>query len=45
VAELLAERRFPTRIVLPERWARYYWRHVPTRRIPNARSHRARFAF
>jgi transposase-like protein len=42
--DVLAERLFPTRIPLPERWARYYWRQVPTRRIPNARTHRATYA-
>ena len=43
--ELLAERLFPTRLSLPPRWARYYWRQLPTRRIPNGATHRRRFAF
>ncbi|MBI5710978.1 MAG: hypothetical protein HZC42_11855 [Candidatus Eisenbacteria bacterium] len=37
VTEVLRARRFPSRVVLPARLARYYWRDVPTRRIPNAR--------
>jgi transposase-like protein len=32
------------RIVLPERWARYYWRHTPTRRLPRVRTHTLRYA-
>jgi len=42
--QVLAERLFPTRVALPERWARYYWRLTPTRRIPNARRHQLRYA-
>jgi len=45
VADVLAERLFPTRIELPARWVPYYWRTTPTRRIPNAVRHRAKFAF
>jgi hypothetical protein len=45
VTDVLAERLFPTRIALPARWVPYYWRTTPTRRIPNAVSHRAKFAF
>ena len=44
VDEVLAERLFPTRIELPERWGRYYWRLTPTRRIPNGRKHALRYA-
>ena len=44
-AELLAQRWFPARVDLPARWARYYWRQVATRMIPNGASHRARYAF
>lgn len=44
VAELLAERLFVTRIALPERWARYYWRLTPTRRIARCTTHRLRYA-
>ena len=29
--EIFAERLFPTRIALPERWRRYYERRIPTR--------------
>jgi len=42
--ELLRRRIFPTRVVLPERVARYYWRLVVTRRIPHGRVHALRFA-
>ena len=41
---ILAERRFPSRIALPERWARYYWGLTPTRCIPRARAHTLRYA-
>jgi hypothetical protein len=44
VADLLARRLFPSRISLPQRWATYYWKETPTRRIPNATTHRLRFA-
>jgi hypothetical protein len=41
---ILSARLFPGRIVLPERWARYYWRHTPTRCLPRARTHTLRYA-
>ena len=41
---LLNERRFASRVALPERWARYYWGLTPTRRIPRARAHTLRYA-
>jgi transposase-like protein len=44
VADVLAERLFPTRIALPPRWAEYYWRRIPTRRIANPAPHRASYA-
>ena len=44
VDEILVERLFPGQIGLPERWARYYWRLTPTRRIPNDRRHTLRYA-
>jgi hypothetical protein len=44
VAELLAERRFPSHAALPSRWAEYYWRSVPTRQIPNGRRHQLTYA-
>jgi hypothetical protein len=44
VGDVLAERLFPSRIPLPERIAQYYWRRVPTRRIPNAPEHRLDYA-
>jgi transposase-like protein len=43
--QILAARLFPHRMALPERVARYYGRRVPTRRIPRAHTHQARFAF
>jgi len=42
--ELLSERLFPTRVELPERWARYYWREVPTRSVRNCRRHALKYA-
>ena len=44
VEELLAKRLFPTRIALPGRWAKYYWRQTPTRMIPRAVEHRRVYA-
>jgi transposase-like protein len=44
VEDVLAQRLFPSRIVLPARWATYYWREVPTRRIQNPARHRAHYA-
>ena len=44
VEEVLATRLFPSRVGLPERWALYYWRSTPTRRISNGRVHRLRYA-
>src|SRR5262245_38359363 len=41
---ILAERRFPSRVALPERWARYYWGLTPTRCLPRARAHTLRLA-
>jgi transposase-like protein len=41
---ILAKRLFPGRIALPERWARYYWRHTPTRCLPRVRTHALRYA-
>jgi transposase-like protein len=42
--DVLAQRLFPSRIPLPERLARYYWRLTPTRGLANPRLHRLRFA-
>ena len=42
--DVLRQRLFPTRTALPERWARYYWRQIATRRIPNGRTHDANYA-
>ena len=45
VRELLRERLFATRVRLPAVWQAYYDRKVPTRRVPNARLHVARYAY
>ena len=42
--EIFRARRFPSRIPLPERWARYYWGLTPTRCLPRARTHNLRYA-
>ena len=44
LGELLSERLFPSRVTLPQRWARYYWRQVVTRMIPNGTQHRRVYA-
>ncbi len=44
VEDVLRERLFPARVGLPERWADYYWRRIPTRRIPNGRTHNRKYA-
>lgn len=44
VEELLGARRFPARVGLPERWATYYWRRTPTRRIARPAEHRCTYA-
>jgi hypothetical protein len=44
VEQVLSERLFPKRVDLPPRLADYYWRRITTRRIPNGRVHRKRFA-
>jgi transposase-like protein len=44
VEQLLKERLFPSRVVLPERWRRYYGRDVTTRAILQCRRHRLRYA-
>jgi transposase-like protein len=44
VRELLGQRLFPTRVELPEEWARYYWGEVRTRRVPDERRHRLKLA-
>jgi transposase-like protein len=41
---ILKERLFPTRIALPERWAEYYGRRIPTRGIPKGRLHTLTYA-
>jgi len=43
-ARLLARRLFPSHVPLPERWADYYWRRVPTRAIARCAIHRRVFA-
>ena len=44
IRELLRRRLFPTRVDLPEEWARYYWGEVRTRRIAHAHRHRLKLA-
>jgi transposase-like protein len=44
IPELLAARRFPERVRLPEVWARYYRGEVPTPRIAHERRHRLTLA-
>ena len=44
IPELLGHRRFPTRVRLPEVWARYYRGEVRTTRIANERRHRLTLA-
>jgi transposase-like protein len=44
VADVLAERIFPTRTPLPDRLWPYYWRTTPTRSIPRPRLHALRYA-
>ncbi|HTO92498.1 MAG TPA: hypothetical protein VMJ70_15305, partial [Candidatus Sulfotelmatobacter sp.] len=39
VREILKARLFPERVGLPYPWDDYYWRRIPTSRIPNARRH------
>lgn len=43
--ELFHRRLFPTHVALPDRQADYYWRRVPTRVLPNGRTHRLKYAF
>lgn len=42
--EILARRYFPGHANLPARWRVHYWRDTPTRRIPQARAHRLKYA-
>jgi hypothetical protein len=44
IEDVLRTRLFPHRVGMPERWADYYWRRIPTRRIPNGRRHTLRYA-
>ena len=44
VAELLAKRLFPSRIVLPGCWRDYYWGRVQTLALPVNRQHDLRYA-
>jgi hypothetical protein len=45
VKEVLKDRLFPTHVRLPQPWADYYLRKVPTRRIRNPRLHTLKRAF
>ena len=44
VDDVLRVRLFPHRVGLPARWADYYWRRIPTRRVPNGRTHALKYA-
>ena len=44
LTDILGPRLFPGRVGLPERWARHYWRQVPTRAIARVRTHALRYA-
>jgi transposase-like protein len=44
IEELLRDRRFPSRIPLPEEWREYYFGRVRTRRIRNERRHDLKLA-
>jgi transposase-like protein len=44
VREILAWRRFPGRIELPEPWADHYWGRVLARQYPRDRPHRLKYA-
>ena len=44
VRQVLQRRLFPTRVKLPERWTRYYWREVTTRLVPNCTKHQLLYA-
>ncbi len=44
VADVLRERLFVTRTSLPPEWSRHYWGQLPTREIPNGRTHRLTYA-
>ena len=43
--EVLRSRQFVTRVRLPGRLLRYYWRRVETRQVPNGRTHRLIYAY
>ena len=43
-AEVMGRRIFPTRVTLPELWAAHYGMWLPTRMVPRARMHRAKYA-
>jgi transposase-like protein len=44
VKEILRQRRFPSLIELPARWAVHYWRRTPTRRMPRIQTHQLTYA-
>lgn len=43
-SEVLAERRFPGRLALPECWRPHYWREVPTRALARCARHALKYA-
>ncbi len=44
VEDVLAARLFPSCVALPVRWVDYYWRSLPTRRIPDGTGHLLKYA-
>jgi transposase-like protein len=44
VKEVFRKRLFPSLVLLPERWRVYYGKLLPTRAIPNGRSHALKYA-
>jgi hypothetical protein len=44
MTEVLGQRLFPSREIMPPRWADYYAGTVPTRQVAKGRSHRLKYA-
>jgi hypothetical protein len=45
IERVLERRLFPSRIVMPWCWQRYYRREIPTRDLPHCRRHTLKLAF
>ena len=45
VQDFLQERLFVSRVALPPVWQAYYERRIRTRRLPQSKLHRLRYAF